>query len=64
MTVRSPGLRIATAADHPPPVAVPGPAGKDGATIEVGEGQPSDSDGKAGDIYLDAESGDLYRKET
>lgn len=60
MTIRSPGLRIATAADHPPPVAVPG---KDGASISAGEGPPNEGTGKAGDLYIDAETGDLYRKE-
>lgn len=63
MTVRSPGLRVATVSDAPPAVAVPGQPGKDGATITIGEGEPADEAGKAGDLYLDAETGDLFQKE-
>lgn len=64
MTIRSPGMRVATVAEAPPAVAVPGAPGKDGATIIVGEGDPAEEAGKAGDLYLDAETGDLFQKET
>ena len=36
--------------------------GKDGSQIYTGEGYPDNSLGKTGDIYIDAENGNLYSK--
>lgn len=37
-----------------------GPAGTDGKTITAGAGTPSGS-ANVGDLYIDTETGDLYR---
>lgn len=36
------------------------PAGRDGATINAAPGAPS-GEGNAGDLYIDTDTGDLYR---
>lgn len=38
--------------------------GEDGATWLTGEGEPLDSLGKLGDLYLDTETSDVYRKDS
>ncbi len=40
----------------------PGKDGKDGSSFLHGEGEPDAADGKAGDLYLDIVTGDLYEK--
>lgn len=47
----------------PGPQGNPGASGKDGNTVLMSQSQPRDSDGNDGDICLDSESGDLYKKE-
>ena len=42
------------------PAPMPGPAGQSGASIQTGEGPPLFTS-KAGDIYIDIKTGDLYR---
>lgn len=37
-----------------------GPAGEDGSMIYAGKGAPADDIGKAGDYYLDQDTGALY----
>ena len=41
----------------------PGQPGKDGSSFLHGEGAPKATDGKAGDLYLDVLTGDLYEKD-
>ena len=41
----------------------PGENGKDGSSFLHGEGAPEAADGKAGDLYLDVLTGDLYEKD-
>lgn len=47
----------------PGPQGNPGANGKDGNTVLMSQSQPMDSEGNDGDICLNSESGDLYKKE-